>query len=99
MNAWVLKKAGELLADMPLERKLEILGNGSGEKPTMKSLPASNGHRRVYQCSRWPRLNIGKRVRFEAGYFETEDPELQRAIESNEAYQVQIFPVNGRPVA
>ena len=42
MNAWVLRRASELLASLPVERKLAILGGGFSEI-TMKSLSGSNG--------------------------------------------------------
>ncbi len=35
-------------------------------------------------------LQIGKHVKFDNGFFETEDPELQALIESNNAFGVHI---------
>jgi hypothetical protein len=43
-----------------------------------------------YVCNRWPFFEIGPRVKFKRGLFVTSDPELQKLIESNDAYGVQI---------
>jgi hypothetical protein len=46
-----------------------------------------------YQCSRFPWLAIGNKVKFQAGAFETADPELQALIESNDWFDVHIVEV------
>lgn len=106
MDAWVLKRAAELLSPLPTERKLEILAGlcpGSenhGEitvRTTGNNQYEINGRKKTYLCQRWPFLTIekrGKRVKFQGGYFETEDPELQALIESRGEYGALILEVD-----
>jgi len=104
MDVWVLKRAAELLSPLPAERKLEILAglvltaSGNSHNFThQKKGENGNDHRKTYMCSRCPYLSIGKLVKFQHGYFVTEDLEAQQAIEKNELYQVHIFLVDGKP--
>ena len=71
----------------------------------MKILAAADAHEvkaksneiqqtKTYKCIVWPRLNIGKHIRFEMGWFRTSDPRLQMLIASNDAFGVQILLVS-----
>ena len=98
MDGWVLKRAGELLADLPPERKRAILGNGSAEiMGKSRSAPSGkiNGKSKRYLCRRWPYLSIGKRVKFQDGYFATADLEVQKIIERSSDFGAHILEVEG----
>lgn len=60
-----------------------------------KQRETTNG-KKTYICATWPYLAIGKRVEFKGGLFETDDPELQKIIEGNEAFGAQILVDNTR---
>lgn len=53
----------------------------------------------AFICNRWPSLTIGARIKFQAGLFETEAPELIALIEANDAYGVHIHPRDLAPAA
>lgn len=46
--------------------------------------------RRIYVCNLWPKLQIGKDVKFSGGMFETDKPDLQSLIEGNAAFGSSI---------
>jgi len=87
-DAWAIRRAAELLALLPAEKKLEILAVSTHCKINWES--TGNQHAKTYSCTTWPRLSIGKRIRFKDSLFETTDPELQREIETNSSFGVQI---------
>lgn len=72
--------------------------NGNRAGSTSGNRQETNGNNqcetngtKTYTCARWPYLTIGKRVKFEGGLFETDDPELQKVIEGNKAFGAQIL--------
>ena len=87
-DGWALRRVADLIFPLPVEKKLEILAAASGHE--IKAKPTEIHQAKTYKCIVWPRLNIGKHIRFEMGVFKTKDPELQKSIESNEAFGAQI---------
>jgi len=47
-----------------------------------------------YTCHQWPFYDLGKGVQFADGRFSTDDPGQQKIIESNDKYEVFIWPVS-----
>jgi hypothetical protein len=45
---------------------------------------------RKYVCNRFPNIKIGLAASFQNGYFETDDPEVQRLIETSSSFGVVI---------
>jgi hypothetical protein len=43
-----------------------------------------------YACNRFPQYGIGTKVKFNDGFFETDDPEVQKLIESHAWFGVHI---------
>jgi len=85
---WAFRRVRELIGSLSSARKLEILEEVASS-PTNGNEP--DGTRKTYICSRWPRLRVGKRVKFNGGIFETENLEVQRLIESLPEYGVHIL--------
>ena len=79
--------------------KLTDHASESPSRPYMNKKTV-NAHRRKYICQQWPRLRIGKAVKFSDGVFETEDPEIQALIESRPEYGALILPApdNGKHI-
>ena len=51
---------------------------------------STNRTARAYVCNTWKSLQIGRHVKFQDGFFETDDPELQNEIEKNNAFGIAI---------
>lgn len=45
-----------------------------------------------YSCNRFPFLSIGPSINFKDGFFETENAELQKVLESHDWWNVHISP-------
>lgn len=77
----------ELLQALPFEENKEILFD------QLSTQPKPDGERSIAKMKRerFPSFSLGKLVKFKAGYFETEDVELQSLIESNEWFRIHIF--------
>lgn len=45
---------------------------------------------RQYTCNRYKELRIGKSIKFENGFYETDDVELQELMEANDWFGVHI---------
>lgn len=95
MDTWVLRRAAELLSPLSAERKLDILAGLLSANGNQHAINGNNqwkiNRKKTYICAKWPCLAIGKRVKFEGGLFETDDPEIQKMIEGNEAFGAQIL--------
>lgn len=95
MDMWVLRRAAELLSPLSAERKLDILAGLLSANGNQQEINSNNqweiNKKKTYTCAKWPCLAIGKRVKFEGGLFETDDPETQKIIEGNKAFGAQIL--------
>lgn len=87
-DGWAFRRVRELVNPLPSARKREILEEVASS-PTNGAEP--EGTRKTYVCSKWPKLSVGKRVKFHGGIFETEDVEVQRLIEGLPEYGVHIL--------
>lgn len=89
LDGWALRKAAELLLPKGQEEAWNMLLGMNGAN----GHEANNGHRRkVYSCHKYPRFTLGRKIKFEDGWFVTEDTESQRLIESNQWFRVHIHP-------
>lgn len=95
MDTWVLRRAAQLLSRVSAQKKLGILAGLLSANRNQRETNGNNqwkiSGKKTYICAKWPYLAIGKRVKFEGGLFETDDPELQKMIEGNKAFGAQIL--------
>ncbi len=50
---------------------------------------------KTYICPRWPEYSLSGKIKFEGGWFKTEDSALQELIESNDMWEVYIWDATG----